>query len=116
LGIGGDSEDICDYHEGLAVICAEGETKRGRLIDAKFGYIDLSGNVVIQPIFKSASSFSEGLAVVMPSVKETVPDQQNSINLADNKFLGRVSFLRYDWIRIYIHARLLKVDSLAKMD
>jgi hypothetical protein len=47
------------FSEGLAVAC-----KRNLGSDADCGYIDKSGNWVIQPIFDQAYPFSEGLAAV----------------------------------------------------
>jgi hypothetical protein len=38
--------------------------------DRKWGYIDKSGNVVIQPQFADARFFSEGLACVTPDGKK----------------------------------------------
>ncbi len=49
----------CHFFEGLA--CFAVEDSQGR---EKYGYIDKSGRVVIEPMYESVSDFQNGLAVV----------------------------------------------------
>ncbi|MBD1940026.1 WG repeat-containing protein [Microcoleus sp. FACHB-68] len=52
-----------NFSEGLAAFST------GTLNDAKFGYADTNGKVVIQPQFTAANEFSEGLAAVRVGYK-----------------------------------------------
>lgn len=52
------------FAEGLAVIATGGNYHMFKLYDAKYGYVDKSGQIAIRPEFDSAGDFSEGLAVV----------------------------------------------------
>lgn len=49
------------------------------IVDDKRGYIDASGNIVIQPQFDGASDFSEGLAVVATGTKEGYIDETGKL-------------------------------------
>lgn len=53
------------FSEGLAVVAIrEGNTFLEKLHNAKYGYIDKGGNVIIDCQFKSAGNFKEGVAPV----------------------------------------------------
>jgi hypothetical protein len=51
----------------------------------KFGYIDKTGEFVIQPIFFKASNFSQGIAFV--NIKANQPPNNNSITLSIDGFV-----------------------------
>ena len=58
-------DDANDFSEGLAVVAIrEGNTIMEKLHNIKYGYIDKSGEVVIDCQFKSAGNFKEGVAPV----------------------------------------------------
>lgn len=56
--------NVREFSEGLAVIAVK--PSRGQITDgaSKWGYLDLAGNIVIQPEYERATDFSEGLAAV----------------------------------------------------
>lgn len=78
-----------------------------------YGYIDSTGNVVIEPQFKYASKFQDGLALVISDVTESFhTDTINSIKIVDGNFiidsLNKTTRKIHDGIRIkygYINTR-----------
>jgi hypothetical protein len=57
-----------EFSEGLAAVAVrEGSTFMEKLHNAKYGYIDKTGNIVIGCQFRSAGKFKEGLAPVSSS-------------------------------------------------
>lgn len=60
-----------DFSEGLAVVAIrEGNTPLEKLRNAKYGFIDKDGNVVIACQFQSAGKFKEGVAPVSSAARD----------------------------------------------
>ena len=64
--------DFCRRHsDGLAAI----------KVDKKWGYVDVNGEIVIQPIYDDCKDFSEGLAAVKISDKWGFIDIENKLKI-----------------------------------
>lgn len=73
--------DAEPFSEGLAVVSPDKE---------KYGYISLDGEYVIEPIYQTAFSFSEGLAAVAPMTDDFEDRKYGYIDTAGNYVLDPI--------------------------
>jgi len=101
-------ERIMDFHEGLAAVRIKG----------LFGYIDLSGKIIIEPKYDLAGSFYQGLAEILVEGKTGIINKNGEIVIKP-QFARSIPFTKDvvlvksgTWHRSYYHGRE-KLPSLS---
>lgn len=87
--------EIGYLHEGLAVFAKKEYNPESEDEEAKFyGYLDSKGNVAIEPVYASASSFSDGLAwVAKPDSTLVAIDKTGAVKIRLPNAINVMAFI-----------------------
>lgn len=105
FSISNQSQFLREFSEGLLA---------KKNIDAKWGFVDISGNWIIQPVYASVSDFSEGLANVSygDADKSFFIDKNNRPVFGTQKYLSEGFKNGY----AYVRKRLIQDFYVARVD